>query len=213
MTDISRGLRFRLSRGASLLTVIPPRPESVPALLSSFSRVVGVTEGYRWLPKEELVSVIGREDAANRFIGGSSDMVNRRLTLVRGDLRSIVVPFSLFPESGDGTKPDCSKLGFTDYGHTVVLGDYDSAADAILYEVDPEHRKALKATRRATERTFGAALRRLRLQRRLRQSDFAPISARTIARIEAGQIARPHGGTLKRIAARLKVRPEEIQEF
>lgn len=217
MTDAPAGPRNPQllvgSKRASLLTLSPPRLESIPSLLGLFGRVVGVISGCRWLPKEELISIIGEEDAADRFIGGSVDAATKRLTLVRGDLKSIVVPFSLFPESGDGTKPDFSQLAFTDYGHTVALGDYESSADAILYIVDPEYRRKLKARRRAEERTFGAALRRLRLQRRLRQSDFAPVSPRTIMRIEAGESGKPHGSTLERIADRLGVAPEEIEEF
>ena len=43
--------------------------------------------------------------------------------------------------------------------------------------------RRLLAKRRADDKTFGACLRRLRLQRGLRQSDFGGVSAKTIARI------------------------------
>ena len=135
------------------------------------------------------------------------------LTLVRGDLRRLSVPLSMFPPSGMGEHPDPARLGFTDCGNTVQLGDYEAAADAILYEADPDLRSRLLAKKRAEDRTFGACLRRLRLLRGLRQGDFGEATAKTIARIERGETAAPHGHTLKVIAARLGVEPNEITSY
>ena len=60
---------------------------------------------------------------------------------------------------------------------------------------------------------IGACLRRLRLQRGLRQSDFGDVSAKTIARIERGETEVPLGQTLKAIVARLEVEPDEITSY
>jgi transcriptional regulator with XRE-family HTH domain len=54
---------------------------------------------------------------------------------------------------------------------------------------------------------------RLRKQRRLKRSDFAPISAKEIARIERNEVEKPHARTLETIAERLGVRPEEIESY
>ena len=54
---------------------------------------------------------------------------------------------------------------------------------------------------------------RLRKERRLARSDFAPISAKEIARIERNEVTKPHAKTLEAIAARLSVRPEEIESY
>jgi hypothetical protein len=135
------------------------------------------------------------------------------LTLLRGDMTALVAPFSLFPRSGDGTAPDFSKPRLTDYGRTVALGDYEASADAILYELDADYRRRLKKQRRQSERTLGASLMRLRKQRGLKRSDFAPISSKEIARIERDEVAKPHASTLKTIAARLGVRPEQIEDY
>ena len=43
--------------------------------------------------------------------------------------------------------------------------------------------------------------------------DFAPLNAKTIARIERGEVDAPHGDTLARIAKRLGVKAEEIGSF
>lgn len=217
LTDIllkrAVGLRRADLRGAHLLTLTPPRLESIPALLGLFHPVFGLVEGFRWLPKEELIRVIMRDDASNRFIGGSADPKARALTLLRGDLETVVAPFSMFQESGDGTKADFSKLGFTDYGRTVVLGAYEASADAILYELDPDYRRKINKQRRERDRSFGASLMRLRKQRRLRRGDFGPISSKEIARLERNEVERPHAKTLEIISQRLGVRPEEIATY
>jgi hypothetical protein len=200
-------------RGAHLITLAPPRSESIPALVGLFHPVFGLVEGFQWLPREELVEAITRDDARERFIGGSVDPRAKTVTLLRGDMETVVAPFAIFRESGDGTAPDFARLRLTDFGGTVALGDYEAAADAILYELDPDYRRQLKKRRRQGERTFGASMMRLRKQRRLKRSDFAPISAKEIARIERNEVEKPHAKTLQAIAGRLGVRPEEIGEY
>ncbi len=200
-------------RGAHLITLTPPRSESIPALLGLFHPVVGLVEGFQWLPMAELVEAITRDDASDRFIGGSVDPKAKAVTLLRGDIEAVVAPFAIFAKSGDGATPDFSRLSVTDYGRTVALGDYEASADAILYELDPDYRRRLKKQRRQNERTFGASLMRLRKQRRLKRSDFAPISAKEIARIERDEVGKPHAKTLAAIAARLQVRPEDVGSY
>lgn len=109
--------------------------------------------------------------------------------------------------------PDFAGLRLTDYGRTIALGDYEVAADAILNELDPEYRRRLEKRRRLSERTFGAARLRSRKQRRLKRSDFAPISLKEIARIERNGVEKPHAKTLEVIADRLGVEPEEIEHY
>src|SRR5271166_3556478 len=138
-------------RGSHLITLTPPRSESIPALLGLFHPVFGLGEGFQWLPKEELVEAITRDDASERFIGGSVDLKAKTLTLLRGDITSVVAPFSIFARSGDGIEPDFSRLGLTDYGSTICLGDYESSADAILYELAPDYRRRLRKRRRQSD--------------------------------------------------------------
>ena len=54
---------------------------------------------------------------------------------------------------------------------------------------------------------------RLRKQRRLKRSDFAPISSKEIARIERNEVEQPHAKTLEAVADRLGVRSEEIEGY
>jgi hypothetical protein len=200
-------------RGSHLITLTPARPESIAALIGLFHPVFGLVEGFQWLPGEELVEAITRDDASDRFIGGSIDPKAKTLTLLRGNIEAMVVPFSHFPKSGDGTASDFARLRLSDYGRTIALGDYEASADAILYELDPGYRRRLKKQRRQSERTFGASLMRLRKQLRLKRSDFSPISAKEIARIERSEVGKPHAKTLEAIADRLGVRPKEIEAY
>ena len=197
-----------------LLLLRSPRAESLPALQTMFRNVVGQVDSFKLLPPEELADVLlaSREEARDLFIGGAVDPVSQTLTLARGNLETIVVPLSMFRPSAR-TVPDHSKFGVENYGHTIRLGDYEAAADAILYEADPEFRKRENTKRRREEKGFGASLRRLRLQKHVARTEFPGLSPKTIARIERGETAKPHGKTLGTLAKTLGVSPEKIETY
>jgi hypothetical protein len=203
----------RRSRLGGLLTLFKPRTQSIQPLEDLFEPFVWSPGDFRHLPIDELAEVLADARRGDLFIGGYADVESQTLTLVRGDLRRLSVPLSMFPPLGAAGPPDPSRLAFTDCGNTVRLGDYEAAADAILYEADPDFRSRLLAKKRAEDKTFGACLRRLRLLRGLRQSDFGDVTAKTIARIERGETEAPHGHTLKVIAARLGVESNEITSY
>ncbi len=101
-------------------------------------------------------------------------------------------------------------LAVTDFGQTIRLGRQEAATDAILYEFDGEYRRRAKRRQPEAARSLGGALRRLRLQKGLRQSDFPGLTAKEIARIERGEVKKPHQRTLAAIAKRIGVPAEEI---
>ncbi len=199
----------------SLLALSPPRPESVPVLHGLFELFVGAGAGYSWLPADELVSALLATDElrAELFVAVATDPVTQTVTLRRADLTAILAPYSLFLPSGTGLRPDFSRARVADFGRTVAFGEYEAAGDAILYETDPEYRRKLHAQRRETERSFGASLRRLRMQRRLTQSDFPGVAAKTVARLERGEVGKPHGRTLKILAETLAVNADDIESY
>jgi len=216
--DVLRSVQqCRCRRGPfhGLVTLQPPRPNSIPGLSSCFRRLAGIAPDSRFLPLAELFDVLSApgSEAANLFIAGVADRQSQTLALTRGNLKTITVPFSVFEPSGTGLQPDFEQLALSDYGHTVRLGDYEAGSDAILYETDSEYRRRAKKKLHAEEKTFGASLRRLRTQRGLLRDDFAPLSAKTIARIERNEVGKPHGETLRTIAAHLGVDAAEIESY
>ena len=49
-----------------------------------------------------------------------------------GTGREVMIPFSYFEPSGDGTKPNFFNPKIIDGGLTLALGKYEAAADALL---------------------------------------------------------------------------------
>ena len=216
--DLLRKMRMsqhRRGRIYGLLTVESPRPKSIPGLSSHFRRLVGTAPDSTFLPLEELLDVLSApaQEAAGLFIAGVADIQSETLALTRGNLRTISAPFSMFTPSGKGARPNFSQLSITDYGHTVRLGEYEASSDAILYELDPDYRRRIRKRQRAEEKTFGASLRRLRIQKKLSRYDFVPLTDKTIARLERNEVEKPHGETLQIIAERLGVEPEDIESY
>lgn len=166
-----------------------------------------------WLPPEQVTRVVSSDEPRDRLVSGMVDREAGNLLVFRGDLEPVVAPLASFtPRAGE--KPDFDDFEIIDAGNAVRFGNYEASTDAILYENDPDFRRRKKQQRHAEERTFGASLRRLRLQRELRQSDFEPdVAAKTIARIENNEVAKPHGQTLRHIASKLRVEPEQIETY
>jgi DNA-binding Xre family transcriptional regulator len=188
-------------------------PQTLPALASCFKRFAFAT-GDGFLVPDELAEALEAENCTDLFIGGSIDQASQTITLWRGNLESLTVPFSAFEKSGDGIEPNFDQFSVTDYGQTIRLGSYEAAADAILYEYDPEYRRRISKERQQSEQSFGASLRRLRKQRGMRREDFGPdVTAKTIARIEQGKVQRIHKNTINAIAKRLHVRADDIPSF
>jgi hypothetical protein len=138
--------------------------------------------------------VLTLPDARNYLIGGVVDPETATLTVYRGDLSTLTVPLSLFQPTGSGGTPDSTDFHIIDGGQAIQLGDYEPTADVLFYEGDPNYRRELNEHRAAADRGLGPALRRLRLQRQLRQTDFGQVPAKTIARIERVEITPPHLG-------------------
>ena len=187
--------------------------KTIPALSSVFRRIA-YTADDGFIAAEELVEVLAAKNRPNLFIGGIVNQVTETITFWRGNLRSLTIPFSAFEKSGDGTEPDFNMVSVVDCGQTVLLGDYEAAVDAILYEYDSGYRRDITKKRLQEDQSFGASLRRLRKQRGLRREGFEPeISAKTIARIEQGKVKRIQQKTLGNLAKHLSVEPEEIATF
>lgn len=212
IVELLKSLKWPTRRLGDAILLFNPSLETLPALRKCFDRIAfGAPGGF--LPGEELAEALSAENRNDLFIGGAVDRQSETITLWRGNLDSLVVPFTAFPPSGDDTAPNFDDFAVADYGQTVRLGEYEAATDAILYEFDPEYRRRRAKARLASEQSLGASIRRLRKQRGLRREDFAPLAAKTIARIEQGKVSAIHDSTKAAIAKRLKVSTEELGSY
>ena len=205
-------LQERLRKRAYLL-ILENSNKSWEVTLDSLFKKSFVFSQETSLPITEIFEVLNSKHPNHLVIGGSVNECLETLVLTRGDLRSLAVPLNMFKESGDGIKPNFAKFSIVDHGQTLKFGDYEASVDSVLYEFDLEYRKYLKAKRTQSDKSFGAALRRLRLQKGLLQSDFGSIDERAIGRIERGEVTKPRKSTIAKIAKTLGVSAEEISSY
>jgi hypothetical protein len=179
-----------------------------------FKSVVVRDEGARMLGVDDIAEVLAAENKEDLLIGGRVNAKDKVIVVYRGDLSRLVVPFSVFRSHRGGTKPDFEDFKITDYGQTIKLGDYEASTDAVLYELDANYRRRAKKNRVREKKGFGASLRRLRLQRGLRLTDFLPdVTEKEVGRIERGDVKEPRASTVKKLAAKLGVEPDEIESY
>jgi hypothetical protein len=206
LREMPTGVVHRLKDRLLLLSQIEqPTLESVERL---FDAVV-VAE-----PSADLLEILSAKNRDELFLRASHDPVANHVVIHRGDLSTLVVPLSWFTPTAGGPQPDAGRVRVVDGGQTLALGDYEAAASAILYEFDPDYRQRAKKRALARDTTFGGSLRRLRIQKGLARSDFGPnLSAKTVGRIERGEVEKPRGRTLALLAKKLKVPVDEIASY
>lgn len=197
-----------------LLLLEAPRVRTLPFLADLFDAVIGGTQAFRTLPENMLIDVLAApaEEVRDVFIGGVIDQKNGLLSLTRGNLEQVSVSLSIFHPSGT-SRPNFRQFRLDDYGQTVCFGDYEASADFILFDADRDFRRRTIAKRHDEAKGFGPSLRRLRIQRGLSRTDFPGISSKTIARLERGDVERPHENTVRKIAATLGVAAEDLETY
>jgi len=178
-----------------------------------FQKVVSPDDGTKLLgERSELLEALTAPNRSDLFIGGAVDAAAKVITLIRGDLDSVVVPFDWFKAGPASARPNFGDFEIIDSGQTVRLGEFEASADAVLYDHDQEYRRRAKKRTLELDDTFGAALRRLRLLRGLSREDFRDVSAKEVARIERGEVD-PREATIKKLAKALQIRPDEIPTY
>ena len=211
-----RALTEKLSggRGEHRVLVFESIADSTRQVLSAYFRhVLTVRDSLFLLDPPELIDVLSSEDKQDLFIGGTVDAKDQAVVLYRGSLDPLVVPLAWFSAGKHSPPADPTKFAVEDSGQTVRLGDFEAATDAILYEFDREYRARSRKHAIETDDSFGASLRRLRLQKGLSREDFNGVAAKTIARIERNEIQKPHEETLAIVADRLGVSREALGTF
>ena len=166
-----------------------------------------------FLSLDHLRDVLASDRRQDLAVGVLVNADRKAIVLVRGDFDRVVVPWSWFRPTPAGLAPDFRDVEVIDSGLTIRLGAYEAATEAILYEFDREFRARERQRRIEMDPSFGAALRRLRIQKGVPRSGFEPISEKEIARIERGEVSRPRAATLRAIADRLGVEPADIETY
>lgn len=187
-----------------------PRPRI--EILRNFFRKLIHQQEIR-LPFEQLAEVIAARNRSDLLIGGEVDREGGLALFYRGDFSPVLVPLTAFRTSGDETEPDFSRFSIEDHGQTIRFGEYEASTESILYEFDADYRKRYRKNLVKMEKGLGASIRRLRLQKGLRQTDFPEVDEKEMRRIEAGEIKKPHRTTLQKIATRLGVDVDELGTF
>ena len=202
------------SKGDQRLLSLGPANSARHSLLHAIFRfVVSADEGIRMLPLDELADVLGAANREDLFVGVAAAAADGAVVLYRGNLEPLIIPLAWFRTRPGGPKPDTGDLEITDSGQTVRLGEYEAGADAILYEFDAAYRRRAKKREMERDDSFGGALRRLRLQKGLRRNDFDGITSKEIARIERGEVKKPHPRTVAVLAKRLGVPAQAIRTY
>ncbi len=88
-------------------------------------------------------------------------------------------------------------------------GDVDISLDTIREQVDPVFRKRREQDARRHAARFASAIRALREENDLGQSDVAGLSEREVRRIEKGEVI-PHAETLRKLAA---AHDKDVREY
>jgi hypothetical protein len=205
--DVGRGRYQR-----RLLALEPIDRTRLPFLRTMFDTVVAPDDSLQVLPQDQVVAVLGTEHPEDYLIGGVYNAEDDFLILYRGNLDTLTVPLA-WMKANPVTEPDPTDFEIIDYGQTIRLGDYEAGVDAILYKFDAEYRRRKKEKRRNLDDSFGASLRRARVAKGLNQDDFSNVTARTIRRIESGEVASPRAKTIRAIAADLGVEADEIETY
>jgi hypothetical protein len=196
-----------------LLSLGPANGARCTLLHAIFRFVVSAGDGVRLLPTDDLTDVLASPNREDLFVGAAFALGDAAVVLHRGNLEPLVVPLAWFRARPGGPRPDPSRLAIADSGQTVRLGDYEAAADAILYEHDVAYRRRAKKRSIEQDHSFGGALRRLRLQKGLGRKDFPGVNAKEIARLERGEVKKPHAETLAIIAKRTGVPANRIGSY
>ena len=175
------------------------RSEVVPAVMARFERVVYFDAPDHLSPAKR--KAIEQFDASV-VLGSLFDSTSGLLTLMRADITAVVIDRDILktqlgaanhrPElSADGTMLGCG-------GKMLPVVD-------LLMQVDPVFRREFRRRTWAQQRDLASRIRHLRKLRRARREDFPGLTAKTIARIERGEIKMPQRETLRLIAIHLGV--------
>ncbi|NNM85270.1 MAG: helix-turn-helix transcriptional regulator [Phycisphaerales bacterium] len=197
------------ARGTLVLTV-SPRASLLAALQAIFRSVVCLAAAATLEPRD-LVNAMASSEACGRLIGAMLDGPSGVLALWRGDARSLAVPIVWFSTQIDLDRAANAVVAIRSGGQELAIGEAVFCSDDVIAAFDPDHRRRLRWRRWQQDTTLGAMVRRRRHELGLRREEFPGIDAKTVARIERGEILRPQRETLRLIAQCLGLDLDSLQ--
>lgn len=72
-----------------------------------------------------------KESLSKIFMAGYVNKEIETLVLINRNWELVTIPLSFFTEKNGKIEPDFDKFSIIDYGHTIKLGEYEAASDAI----------------------------------------------------------------------------------
>jgi hypothetical protein len=141
-----------------------------------------------------------RIDATDQLIASAS-IEDGTLIVWSCEPKRYEIPIREIPALGTLDAEALKKLEVSSSGSRIHWedGDVDINLDTIRAVVDPAVREAHEAEARQEAAEYSSAIRQLRLEKGLKQSDFEGLTARQVRRLEAGDTV-PHIGTLRKLA-------------
>ncbi len=201
------------SRDQRLLLLDATTPVAQQFSRAYFSNVLAPTDGLSVIEPAALAEVLASPHRSDLFIAGAYVPETSAILLYRGNLDVLVIPVTWFTNAASTASITPDAIEVVDSGQTIRLGEFEASANAILYKFDAEYRRAAKKKAVAEDRSLGASIRRLRLQKGLTREDFPGVTPKTIARIERGEVERPRDATLEIIARALGCTIKQIGGF
>jgi hypothetical protein len=141
------------------------------------------------LRKDQLISILSKPINIRRDLAIGIQVLKgiKKIRILRGDMEPIYISMENFSPNSLGLMPDFNQVEIMEFGHFIRFGEYEVSMSGLLYECDRDFRLRRKKDRLKEETTFGACLRRYRMQKKINQTDFKKTSEKTIRRIEDGE--------------------------
>lgn len=146
-------------------------------------------DNWKLLKKDQMISILSKSINERRdlAIGIQVLKIIKKIRILRGDMEPLYIPMEYFKPNSLGLRPDFNDVEIMEFGHYIRFGEYEASMAGLLYECDKDFRLRRKRERLKEETTFGACLRRYRIQKKINQTDFKKTSEKTIRRIEDGE--------------------------
>ena len=175
--------------------------------------IPSVSDDFFTLGKNELMTVISKDINTRklRAIGVNLYKELGIFKIIRGDFSSLIVKMDSLLPSGAGVAPHFDDVEIIDFGNAIRFGEYEASMRGLLYENDKNYRLEKKKQRLSSEKSFGACLRRYRIQKKIKQSDLKNTSEKTIRRIEEGD--KPTETTKTKILNELNIAEDDLMSF